>query len=90
MVDLSVQIGEVKLSNPVMPASGTFSYDFAEISQTSNPSNWGEISSPNSVPVVEGTPKSVLDEVVIFHFNDIERTINTLDKFADEVLKQLS
>ena len=31
MVDLSVQIGEVKLSNPVMPASGTFSYDFAEI-----------------------------------------------------------
>ena len=31
MVDLSVQIGDVKLSNPVMPASGTFSYDFAEI-----------------------------------------------------------
>ena len=71
----------------IAKAEGTYhgTYDFAEISQTSNPSNWGEISSPNSVPVVEGTPKSVLDEVVIFHFNDIERTINTLDKFADEI-----
>jgi len=27
MVDLSVKIGDVELANPVMPASGAFSYD---------------------------------------------------------------
>jgi dihydroorotate dehydrogenase (NAD+) catalytic subunit len=31
MVDLSVQIGPVKLQNPVMPASGTFSAEFAKV-----------------------------------------------------------
>lgn len=31
MVDLSVRIGDVELANPVMPASGTFSYEFADV-----------------------------------------------------------
>jgi dihydroorotate dehydrogenase (NAD+) catalytic subunit len=31
MVDLSVQIGDVTLANPVMPASGTFSYEVGNI-----------------------------------------------------------
>lgn len=31
MVDLSVKLGSVTLQNPVMPASGTFSYDFADV-----------------------------------------------------------
>ena len=31
MVDLSVKIGDVVLPNPVMPASGTFSYDVGDI-----------------------------------------------------------
>jgi dihydroorotate dehydrogenase (NAD+) catalytic subunit len=31
MVDLSVKIGDVVLANPVMPASGTFSYEFADV-----------------------------------------------------------
>ncbi|MGH7090411.1 MAG: dihydroorotate dehydrogenase [Stellaceae bacterium] len=31
MVDLSVKIGDVTLPNPVMPASGTFSYDVGDI-----------------------------------------------------------
>jgi dihydroorotate dehydrogenase (NAD+) catalytic subunit len=31
MVDLSVNIGSVKLANPVMPASGTFSVEFSQI-----------------------------------------------------------
>ena len=70
----------------IAKAEGTYhgTYDFAEISQTSNPSNWGEISSPNSVPVVEGT-QNLFWMSSNFHFNDIERTINTLDKFADEI-----
>jgi dihydroorotate dehydrogenase (NAD+) catalytic subunit len=31
MVDLSVKIGRVKLANPVMPASGTFSAEFGKV-----------------------------------------------------------
>lgn len=31
MVDLSVQIGSLKLKNPIMPASGTFSEDLARV-----------------------------------------------------------
>jgi dihydroorotate dehydrogenase (NAD+) catalytic subunit len=31
MVDLSVNVGAVSLQNPVMPASGTFSNEFAQV-----------------------------------------------------------
>ncbi len=31
MVDLSVQIGEVALANPIMPASGAFSWEYADV-----------------------------------------------------------
>jgi glutamate-1-semialdehyde 2,1-aminomutase len=60
-------------------------YDFAEVSQTSSPANWGEIESPNSVPLTYGTPKGVLDEMIIFPYNDIERTIAILDRNADRI-----
>ncbi len=43
------------------------------------------IDKPNVNPVVEGTPQGVLDDMVIFPFNDIERTINILDQHADEI-----
>jgi len=58
-------------------------YDFAEISQTADPSNWGDAQEPNSVPVAHGTPVSVLNDVVIIPFNDPERAIAILDKHAD-------
>ena len=71
----------------IAKAEGTYhgTYDFAEISQTANPDNWGDITNPNPVPVVEGTPKSVLEEVVIFPYNNIEGTISILDKFKNEI-----
>ena len=75
--------GKPKIAKAEGAYHGT--YDYAEISQTSNPENWGDINKPNSVPVVEGTPQSVLDDVVIFPFNDIERTINLLDQNADQI-----
>lgn len=31
MVDLSVKLGSLTLQNPIMPASGTFSEDLAEV-----------------------------------------------------------
>ncbi|MGE5349743.1 MAG: aspartate aminotransferase family protein, partial [Actinomycetota bacterium] len=66
----------------IAKAEGTYhgTYDYAEISQTANPSNWGDIDNPASVPLVYGTPKGVLDDVVIFPFNDLERTIAILDR----------
>ena len=71
----------------IAKAEGTYhgTYDFAEVSQTANPSNWGDIDNPNSVPLVYGTPKGVLDNVIIFPFNDIERTIAILDKHAEQI-----
>ena len=58
-------------------------YDFAEVSQTSNPANWGDEGCPNSVPLVHGTPRGVLDEMVIFPFNNIEKTLAILDRHAE-------
>jgi len=61
------------------------SYDTAEVSQSASPATWGDIDHPNSVPHVKGTPKAVLDNVVIYHYNDIERTIRILDEHAGEI-----
>jgi glutamate-1-semialdehyde 2,1-aminomutase len=71
----------------IAKAEGTYhgTYDFAEVSQTANPTNWGDIDKPNSVPLAHGTPQGVLDDVVIFPFNDIERTIAILDRCSEQI-----
>ena len=60
-------------------------YDYAEVSQKSKPENWGSEANPQSVPVVEGTPVNALNDVVIIPFNDVERTIEILDRHASEL-----
>ena len=75
--------GKPKIAKAEGAYHGT--YDYAEISQTANPSNWGDINKPNAVPVVQGTPQKVLDDVVVFPFNDVERTINLLEQNADQI-----
>ena len=75
--------GKPKIAKAEGAYHGT--YDYAEISQTANPSNWGNINKPNAVPVVHGTPRKVLEDVIIFPFNDIERTIHLLDQNASEI-----
>ncbi|MBT8272046.1 MAG: aspartate aminotransferase family protein [Flavobacteriaceae bacterium] len=71
----------------IAKAEGAYhgTYDYAEISQTSNPDNWGSIDKPNTNRVVDGTPQGVLDDVVVYPFNDIERTLNILDEHADDI-----
>ena len=71
----------------IAKAEGAYhgSYDFAEVSQTSNPTNWGDINSPNKNPLAYGTPQGVLNDVVVFPFNDIERTLAILDRNASEI-----
>ncbi len=61
------------------------SYDTAEVSQSASPATWGDINQPNSVAHVKGTPQAVLDNVVIYPYNDIERTLSILDKHAGEI-----
>ncbi len=75
--------GKAKIAKAEGAYHGT--YDFAEISQTSNPSNWGDPHAPNSVPLAHGTPPGVLSDMLIFPFNDIETTLAILDAHADDI-----
>ncbi len=47
-------------------------YDHAEASLASNPTNWGDAAAPVTVPYSVGTPESVTEEVSVIHFNDAE------------------
>ncbi len=69
--------GKAKIAKAEGAYHGT--YDFAEISQIVKPENWGNIDQPNPVPVTYGTPKGVLNDVVVFPYNDTERTIKLLE-----------
>ncbi len=60
-------------------------YDYAEVSQTPTPENWGSIDEPNSVPVAHGTPESALNDVVVIPFNDVERALAILHEHKDEI-----
>ncbi|MEO2047593.1 MAG: aspartate aminotransferase family protein [Pirellulales bacterium] len=60
-------------------------YDFAEVSQTANPANWGKADRPDSVPVATGTPQGVLDDVLIIPFNDSERALAILNESASDI-----
>ena len=60
-------------------------YDYAEVSQTSNPSNWGQADRPASVAVSHGTPKSTLNDVVVIPFDDAAQAIEILDRHVDSL-----
>jgi glutamate-1-semialdehyde 2,1-aminomutase len=71
----------------IAKAEGTYhgTYDFAEVSQTANPSNWGDIDNPSSVLLAHGTPPCVSKDVIIYPYNDIQRTLAILDRQAQEI-----
>jgi glutamate-1-semialdehyde 2,1-aminomutase len=71
----------------IAKAEGSYhgTYDFAEVSQTSNPANWGDINKPNRVPLAYGTPEGVLNDVIIYPFNDTEKTIKILNEYAGNI-----
>lgn len=47
-------------------------YDPAETSQDANPSNWGSPEKPRSTATAHGTPRGILDDVVVIPFNNVE------------------
>jgi glutamate-1-semialdehyde 2,1-aminomutase len=60
-------------------------YDYAEVSQTSAPGNWGNARRPHSVPVAHGTPESALGDVVIIPFNDAATALEILDEHRNDL-----
>ena len=60
-------------------------YDYAEVSQTANPSNWGAAEAPSSVPVAFGTPQEVLDSVIVLPFNDSDRALALLEPHKNDI-----
>jgi glutamate-1-semialdehyde 2,1-aminomutase len=60
-------------------------YDYAEVSQTATPEQWGPAESPQSVPVAYGTPAGALADVVVIPFNDPERALAVLDRHGSEL-----
>ena len=60
-------------------------YDYAEVSQTPRPKNWGRADHPASVPVAYGTPANALADVVVLPFNDPEHAVAILDEHPGEI-----
>jgi glutamate-1-semialdehyde 2,1-aminomutase len=60
-------------------------YDYAEASQTSSPTNWGDAANPTATPVAVGTPTGALDDVVIIPYNNIAGALEILNKHKNEL-----
>lgn len=60
-------------------------YDYAEVSQTAGPTDWGDAHHPRSVPVVRGTPAGALDDVVVIPFNDADTAVKILEQHAAQI-----
>ncbi len=58
------------------------SYDYAEVSLSSSPADWGPLEAPASLPYSKGTPPSVLDDVVVLPFNYPELAAARIEKEA--------
>ena len=60
-------------------------YDYVEVSQTSGPDRWGAADAPESVALAVGTPKGVVDDVVVIPFNRPEAALAILDGCSDGI-----
>jgi len=60
-------------------------YDYAEVSQAPMPENWGAEAHPHAVPLAQGTPQAVLDDMIIIPFNDPEAAIAILNEHAGHI-----
>ena len=60
-------------------------YDYAEVSQSPNAENWGDLDRPNPIPLAHGTPTSVIEDVIILPFNEPEKATAILDEHKDEI-----
>jgi glutamate-1-semialdehyde 2,1-aminomutase len=60
-------------------------YDLVEASFLPTPENWGPANRPAAPPFARGTPQSLLDQAVIYPFNDKQATLAVLEEHAGEL-----
>lgn len=60
-------------------------YDWAEVSLAATPDNWGDAAAPKSTASYRGMPASVLDEVIVLRFNDVEGVRRLLSLHAQKL-----
>jgi glutamate-1-semialdehyde 2,1-aminomutase len=60
-------------------------YDYAEVSLDPSPDAWGSPEQPASVGTARGTPRGVLDDIVVLPFNDVENTARILDAHRESL-----
>ena len=53
-------------------------YDHAEVSLGSDPSNWGVAAAPSTIPYAQGAPESLAEEVVVVQFNDEQGAVEAI------------
>jgi glutamate-1-semialdehyde 2,1-aminomutase len=61
------------------------SYDWAEVSLGSGPDEWGPAEAPTSIAYSKGTPRSVLDDVIVLPFNRTELAVARIEKNAKDL-----
>jgi glutamate-1-semialdehyde 2,1-aminomutase len=71
----------------IAKAEGAYhgAYDYVEVSQTPTPNTWGDADNPSRVPLVSGTPDSAINDVLVFPYNNIARSIELLEQHADKL-----
>lgn len=85
---LAIKAARAYTDRPMIAkAEGAYhgAYDYVEVSQTPNPTTWGDADRPNGVPLVSGTPESAINDVLIFPYNNTEKAIELLDQHADKL-----
>ena len=60
-------------------------YDWVEVSQATGPTVWGDSDAPAAVAFYAGTPRSVLDQVVVLRANDAEGARRRLAERAADI-----
>lgn len=60
-------------------------YDWGEVSLAATPDDWGDPTAPRSTAFYRGMPASVLDEVVVLRFNDVEGVRRLLTLHAQKL-----
>ena len=61
------------------------SYDWAEVSLSSGPAEWGPADAPASTAYSKGTPPAVLEDVVVLPFNRTELAVARIEKEASHL-----
>lgn len=70
----------------IAKAEGAYhgTYDYAETSEGVGPERWSS-GDPEAVALARGTPRGVVDDMVIVPFNDVEATRRILTPHADQL-----